>query len=306
LCWVVASLDEAHTVLCWILAMSDVFFSYQSKDRKRVRPIHDSLVALGFDVFWDQEVPPVKDWDEWIRHELKQTRVVVVFWSKSSVRSKNVRHEAAIGAEQGKLVPVLLDQLSAEEFPMGFHTSQALSLMSPGGKGSEREWARFQAAVEEKALPPFAQRLLKAKDAELKAALRRAELAEAHEKALESAYGNAFSAEQEAKVSAKRALSELEGLISQLHSRLRAGDAGDAAVEQEGPQTESAKKSNEEARQGAQKDPLWFLSGRARDEARRSGNDATGGSATTRRQGKESLEEILASIRKALAKDAGS
>jgi len=280
--------------------MSDVFFSYQSKDRKRVRPIHDSLVALGFDVFWDQEVPPGKDWDEWIRHELKQTRVVVVFWSRSSVRSKNVRHEAAIGAEQGKLVPVLLDQLSAEEFPLGFHTSQALSLISLEGKGSEREWAKFQAAVEEKALPPFAQRLLKAKDAELKAAIRRAELAERHEKTLESAYGNAFSAEQEAKITAKHALSELEALINQLQSRLKTAEAGGAVEQEEKSQKEGGNKSND-------RDPLWFLDKQPKAEARGASNVATTGSSksTTKAQGKQSLDEILASIRKSLAGDKG-
>ena len=39
--------------------MTDVFFSYSSKDRERVRPIRDAVVAEeGFDVFWDQDVPP--------------------------------------------------------------------------------------------------------------------------------------------------------------------------------------------------------------------------------------------------------
>src|SRR5262249_20231613 len=37
--------------------MTDIFFSYSSADRERVRPIRDALVAQGFDVFWDQEVP---------------------------------------------------------------------------------------------------------------------------------------------------------------------------------------------------------------------------------------------------------
>jgi hypothetical protein len=37
--------------------MTDIFFSYSSADRERVRPIRDALVAQGFEVFWDQ-VPP--------------------------------------------------------------------------------------------------------------------------------------------------------------------------------------------------------------------------------------------------------
>ena len=50
--------------------MTDVFFSYSSKDRERVRPIRDALVAEGFDVFWDREVPPGRNRDEWIRRHL--------------------------------------------------------------------------------------------------------------------------------------------------------------------------------------------------------------------------------------------
>jgi TIR domain len=38
--------------------VTDIFFSYSSKDRERVRPVRDALVAQGFEVFWDQEVPP--------------------------------------------------------------------------------------------------------------------------------------------------------------------------------------------------------------------------------------------------------
>src|SRR4051794_38497299 len=48
-------------------SMADIFFSYSSADRERVRPVRDAFVAHGFEVFWDQEVPPSRDWDSWIR-----------------------------------------------------------------------------------------------------------------------------------------------------------------------------------------------------------------------------------------------
>ena len=38
--------------------LGEIFFSYSSKDRERVRPFHEALTALGFEVFWDMEVPP--------------------------------------------------------------------------------------------------------------------------------------------------------------------------------------------------------------------------------------------------------
>jgi hypothetical protein len=106
--------------------MTDVFFSYSSKDRERVRPIRDALIAEGFDVFWDQEVPPGRNWDEWIRLRLNAARCTIVFWSGHSVRSDNVVHEATIAKNAGKLIPVLLDPLTAERFPMGHYTTQAV------------------------------------------------------------------------------------------------------------------------------------------------------------------------------------
>ncbi len=72
--------------------MTDVFFSYSSKDRDRVRPFHEALTALDFQVFCDQEVPAGTDWDTWIREQLNASRTCVIFWSASSVASDNVRH----------------------------------------------------------------------------------------------------------------------------------------------------------------------------------------------------------------------
>ena len=80
--------------------MIDVFFSYSSADRDRVRPIFEALAALDYQVFWDQEVPAGSDWDTWIREQLTSSRAAVVFWSAQSVASDNVRHEATV-AKQG-------------------------------------------------------------------------------------------------------------------------------------------------------------------------------------------------------------
>jgi len=112
--------------------MTDVFFSYSSKDRERVRPIRDALVAEGLDVFWDQDVPLGRNWDEWIRQHLDDARCVIVFWSAHSVKSDNVVHEATIAKNVGKLIPVLLDPLEATQFPMGHYTTQGIAVPPEG------------------------------------------------------------------------------------------------------------------------------------------------------------------------------
>src|SRR5215471_16463008 len=71
--------------------MTDIFFSYSSADRERVRPIRDALVAQGFEVFWDQQVPAGTDWDTWIRQHLTKSKCAMAFWSATSVSSDNVR-----------------------------------------------------------------------------------------------------------------------------------------------------------------------------------------------------------------------
>ena len=130
--------------------MADVFFSYSSKDRERVRPIHNALVADGFDVFWDQEVPPGRNWDEWIRQHLEAARCAVVFWSVDSVRSDNVVHEATVAKNAGKLIPVLLDGLEARQFPMGHYTIQAITLSAePNGADA---FSLLKEAIEAKAM----------------------------------------------------------------------------------------------------------------------------------------------------------
>jgi len=70
--------------------------------------------------------PAGQDWDSWIREKLAGARLVVTIWSKASVTSPNVRHEAIIAREAGKLLPVMADELEPTDFPMGMFLVQAL------------------------------------------------------------------------------------------------------------------------------------------------------------------------------------
>jgi flavin reductase (DIM6/NTAB) family NADH-FMN oxidoreductase RutF len=44
--------------------VADIFFSYSSHDRERVRQVRDALADKGFDVFWDQQTPAGMDWED--------------------------------------------------------------------------------------------------------------------------------------------------------------------------------------------------------------------------------------------------
>src|SRR5262249_45548758 len=133
--------------------MTDIFFSYSSVDRERVRPIHDALVAQGFQVFWDQQVPAGVDWDTWIRQHLANCKCAMVFWSSASIASRNVRHEATIADQEGKLIPVLLEPLNARQFPMGLYAQQAANLVDWNGDLNHEEWDKLRREFEAKLTP---------------------------------------------------------------------------------------------------------------------------------------------------------
>lgn len=118
--------------------MADVFLSYSSKDRAAAERVQQALTARGLDVFWDQETPPGQDWDTWIRSKLSACKVAVVLWSRTSVKSDNVRHEALVARKAKKLLPAMIDVIEAEDLPMGLYMVQTINLTdwrNPDAKG---------------------------------------------------------------------------------------------------------------------------------------------------------------------------
>lgn len=102
--------------------MADVFISYGSEDRDRVRPLAEALQARGFSVWWDRALAAGDDYAAIIERELAEAKAVVVAWSRTSAASSWVRDEAARAQETGRLVPVRLD---AVDPPLGFGQTQA-------------------------------------------------------------------------------------------------------------------------------------------------------------------------------------
>jgi hypothetical protein len=108
--------------------MADIFLSYSSEDRERVRPIVSALQAFKYTVFWDPHVKPGERWTTVIEAELKKARCVVVVWSQRSVSSHWVKEEAHHGLERDVLVPILIDDV-ARDIPLGFKQVQSASLV---------------------------------------------------------------------------------------------------------------------------------------------------------------------------------
>ena len=106
--------------------MADVFLSYASEDRGRVKPLAEALETAGFTVWWDRLIEPGSSFDREIEEELSSASCVVVVWSKISVNSNWVREEADEGLQRGILIPVRIDEC---QVPLGFRRSQSADLV---------------------------------------------------------------------------------------------------------------------------------------------------------------------------------
>jgi hypothetical protein len=105
--------------------MVDVFVSYASDDRDRVRPLVERLAAEGWSVWWDRHIGSGAAWDAEIEKALEDAGCAVVVWSEASVKSEWVRTEAVEALEGCRLVPMMLDDVKV---PLRFRRVQARKL----------------------------------------------------------------------------------------------------------------------------------------------------------------------------------
>lgn len=105
--------------------MTDIFLSYTERDRDTARRIAEVLGSAGWSVWWDRRIPAGETWRSVLEHALEDMRCMVVLWSAKSIESEWVYEEASEGRRQGKLVPVLIENVRP---PAGFREIQAADL----------------------------------------------------------------------------------------------------------------------------------------------------------------------------------
>jgi hypothetical protein len=127
--------------------MSDVYISYSRQESRRAQQLARALETAGFSVWWDRQISAGATWASSIEQALAEARCVVVMWSANSVKSDWVIDEAAYAREEGKLIPVVVDNV---EPPLAFRRYQTLPLTEWTGEVKDTELQRLIHAISER------------------------------------------------------------------------------------------------------------------------------------------------------------
>ena len=79
----------------------DIFVSYSSNDRERVRALVEVLDAEGWSVWWDRAIKPGGSFEETIDQVISEFRCVMVCWTESETgrcRGARTRARSATGS----------------------------------------------------------------------------------------------------------------------------------------------------------------------------------------------------------------
>ena len=124
--------------------MKKLFVSYAREDRGRIEPLVALLRDEGFDVFWDTTMPSGAEWPEFLDAQLASAQVLIVLWTPAAVASRWVRTEALEALQQGKLMPVRLDEVRP---PFAFRQIHAFDLIGWQGDKADGRLTRLMAEL---------------------------------------------------------------------------------------------------------------------------------------------------------------
>lgn len=114
--------------------MGQIFLSYAREDRGTAQALARVLEQAGHEVWWDRHIESGEEFAGQIEAALNRAEIVLVAWSKESVKSRWVRDEAAAGGDTGRLIPLSIDGSLP---PMGFRQFHTMDLA--GWKAGKRD-----------------------------------------------------------------------------------------------------------------------------------------------------------------------
>jgi chromosome segregation ATPase len=137
-----------------------------------------------------------------------------------------------VAKQQGKLISVLLEPLTAEQFPMGLYAQQAANLSGWSGDYAHDQWRKFRREFEAKLTPLWVRKQIDEIEAELVGERTRREGAERRDRTMQAQIAKEVEAQQALKRERDDALDEVAALKGTVEKLTQArADAEARAVE---------------------------------------------------------------------------
>ena len=124
----------------------EVFLSYARSAEPEAKRIAEALEGLGYEVWWDEDLPAHRAYTEVIEERLNSAKAVLVVWSADAAKSEWVRAEADVARHSHKLVQLSIDGSLP---PMPFNQIQCPSLRGWEGSTDDRTWIKIEASLAE-------------------------------------------------------------------------------------------------------------------------------------------------------------
>lgn len=108
--------------------MADVFLSYSKSEPSSCLQVVKHLESCGISVWFDKNMSTGAQYERLITEEIKNSRAVIVVWSRSSIDSQWVYSEAQDAWEQRKLSQVLTLDVAPQMVPKPFKSQHAFKI----------------------------------------------------------------------------------------------------------------------------------------------------------------------------------
>jgi hypothetical protein len=134
--------------------VSEVFISYSRDNQEVVRRLAEAVKGLGYDVWWDDQLPPHLAYGDVIAQKVGGAKAAIVVWSANAAASEWVRAEADMARNQRKLIQTTID---GSEPPMPFNQLHYVSLADWNGEPDHPGWTKVKESLTALAGTPAAE-----------------------------------------------------------------------------------------------------------------------------------------------------
>jgi hypothetical protein len=124
--------------------VSDVFISYSRENQEVVRRLAEAVKRLGYDVWWDDQLPPHLSYGDVISQKVGGAKAAIVVWSANATQSEWVRAEADMALGQKKLIQTSID---GRDPPMPFNQLHYVSLADWDGSDDHPGWTKVKESL---------------------------------------------------------------------------------------------------------------------------------------------------------------